>query len=101
MSEKHESGSGAAVAGAAPCSPTPAKKLNMRDRPGVIPIAVMRAHFESAMKGTPHFQKQPLGIMEINGQFSHYMNPETDTLWLGFAIGMRCAERLANEKAHL
>jgi hypothetical protein len=36
----------------------------------------------------------PLGIVEVNGEFSHYMNPETDTFWLGFALGMRCAERV-------
>ena len=63
----------------------------------MVPIVVMRGYFEGAMTGTPHFKNQPLGIMEINGQFSHYMNPETDTLWLGFALGIRCAERLANE----
>lgn len=70
----------------------------MIDRDGVIPVAVMRSYFEGAMRQTPHFKTQPLGIMEINGQFSHYMNAETDTLWIGFAIGMRCAERAVNHR---
>ena len=29
----------------------------------------------------------PLGTMEINGRFSHYMDPDTDNAWLGFRIG--------------
>lgn len=32
--------------------------------------------------------------MMVNGKFSHYADPDTDTMWLGFALGMRCQERL-------
>lgn len=70
--------------------------LKIIDRPGVMPVETMRALFERAVRQTAVFEKNtPLGIMEINGAFSCYMNPETDTMWLGFALGMRTAERLA------
>jgi hypothetical protein len=79
--------------------------LNIKDRAGVITVAEMRRYFERMVTDTSHFQgRTPLGIMEINGQFSHYMDANTDTLWIGFALGMRCAERFGtvtpNDKAH-
>ena len=78
-------------------STTAPKKLNLKDRPGVIAVSEMRRHFERMVADTPHFQNRtPLRVMEINGQFSHYMDANTDTMWLGFALGMRCAERLSN-----
>lgn len=76
--------------------------IDIIDKPGCITKATMREYFEKSINATPAFKKNiPLGIMEINGEFSHYMNPTTDTMWLGFAIGMRCAERLkAQRKNH-
>lgn len=69
--------------------------LNIKDRPGCITRAEMRKYFEKTICDTPMLRgKVPLGIMEVNGEFSHYMDPDTDTMWIGFAIGMRCAERL-------
>ena len=60
-------------------------------------VANMRKLFEEAVNSTPALKKNtPLGIMEINGQFSHYMHPDTDTLWIGFAIGLRMAQRMAD-----
>ena len=35
--------------------------------------------------------------MTINDQFHHYMDPDTDTLWIGFALGVRWQERQAGE----
>lgn len=70
-------------------------ELKMTDGTGKIPVAEMRGYFELAMKNTKRFNDIPLGTMEVNGQFHHYMDPDTDTLWIGFAIGMRCAQRLA------
>lgn len=55
----------------------------------------MRATFEQVVRQTPLLAKNtPLGIMEVNGEFSHYMDPDTDTMWIGFALGMRAAKRL-------
>ena len=69
--------------------------LDIEDRPGCMPKAVMRKLFEHAVKSTPAIAgNTPLGVVTINGEFSHFANPETDTMWLGFALGMRCAERL-------
>lgn len=70
--------------------------LAVKDRPGVISVAEMRKLFEGIVNQTPVIAKSaPLGIMEVNGQLSHYMNADTDTMWIGFALGLRCAERLA------
>ncbi len=69
--------------------------LNIKDKPGCITKAEMRSYFEKAITDTPLLRdKTPLGVMEVNGEFSHYMDADTDTMWLGFALGMRVAERL-------
>lgn len=74
--------------------------LNVKDHPGCITVETMRAYFEDAVKKTPAFAANtPLGVITINDRFSHYANPDTDTMWLGFAIGMRCAERVEKAKA--
>lgn len=70
--------------------------LTILDREGCITVAAMRALFERSVKETRVLaQTTPLGTIEVNGAFSHYMEPDTDTLWIGFAIGMRAAERAA------
>lgn len=72
--------------------------LRITDRPGCITVKLMRHYFEGAIQQTAAFMDNtPLGVVEVNGEFSHYMDPDTDTMWLGFALGMRCAERI--EKA--
>lgn len=70
--------------------------LNIKDRPDCISVAEMRTHFEECITNTAVLKKNtPLGIVSVNGEFSHYMDPATDTMWLGFALGMRAAERIA------
>ena len=71
---------------------TPAAKLVIKDRDGVIPIRLMRDYFERAMRSTDKFSSQPLGTLE--GEQLAYANDETSLLWTGFALGMRCAERI-------
>lgn len=73
--------------------------LQIKDKPGCISVAAMRGHFENAITNTPALKANtPLNAMEVNGAFSHYIEPDTDTMWLGFALGMRAAERLAQQK---
>lgn len=73
--------------------------LKITDRPGCITAAQMQPIFEREIRGTPALAvNTPLGAMEINGAFSHYMDADTDTMWLGFAIGMRAAERIERAK---
>lgn len=70
--------------------------LTIKDRPGCITVAEMRSHFEGAINNTPALKAStPLGVIEINEQFAYYMDRDTDTMWIGFALGMRCAERVA------
>ncbi len=67
----------------------------IKDLEGRITVARMKVLFEQSIRDTPVFSDTtPLNVFEINGKFSHYMNADTDTMWLGFALGMRCAERL-------
>lgn len=69
--------------------------LDIKDKAGCIAKEEMRKHFEKIISDTPAFRDNtPIGTMEINGEFRHYMDATTDTMWLGFAMGMRCAERL-------
>lgn len=73
--------------------------LDIVDKPGKISKAEIRTYFEGAVNGTPALKANtPLGIVSLNGEFSHYADPETDTMWLGFALGMRCAERVQTAK---
>lgn len=52
-----------------------------------------RRIFEEAIKSHPRLgPNTPLGVMEVNGKFHHYMNPDTDTLWIGFALGLQYSE---------
>lgn len=52
----------------------------------------LKATFEDFVKSSDRFKDNtPLGTMVINGAFHHYMDADTDTMWIGFAIGYRCA----------
>lgn len=70
--------------------------ITIKDKTGCITVEEMRHYFEKLIKETaPLAANTPLGAMVINGKFSHYVTPDTDTMWIGFALGMRAAERLA------
>lgn len=76
--------------------------LKIRDKPGYITVAEMREHYERGISNTPVLKAcTPLGTVEINGEFSHYFTPDTDTMWIGFAYGMRMAERVAAQRSDL
>lgn len=71
--------------------------ITIKDKPGCITVDEMRNYFENSIKETALLASNtPLGVMEINGKFSHYVTPDTDTMWIGFALGMRAAERLVS-----
>jgi hypothetical protein len=70
--------------------------LDIADIPGRITKKLMRHYFEGIINNTPALKANtPLGIVTVNDEFRCYADPDTDTMWLGFAIGMRCAERIA------
>jgi hypothetical protein len=52
--------------------------LDIADIPGRITKKLMRHYFEGIINNTPALKANT-----------------PDTMWLGFAIGMRCAERIA------
>ena len=70
--------------------------LQIKDPVGSYPtVKQMRSEFENAINNTALLKANtPLGAMEINGAFSHYITPDTDTLWIGFALGRRAGHRL-------
>ncbi|VVD74167.1 hypothetical protein PHO31112_00743 [Pandoraea horticolens] len=72
--------------------------ITIKDKPGCITVEEMRHYFEKSIKETALLAANtPLGAMVINGKFSHYVTPDTDTMWIGFALGMRAAERVASQ----
>lgn len=74
--------------------------LAVPDRPGAPTVARMRAVFEKMVNDTPPVQQHTdLRAVERDGALSHHEDPRTDLLWLGFALGMRAAARLAAEEA--
>ena len=74
--------------------------LRMLDRAGAVSVARMREAFEKSIRDTPALQQHTkLDAAATGDVFSHYVDPRTDVLWLGFALGMRAAARLAAEDA--
>lgn len=76
-------------------------QLKIKDRPGAMKVEEMRNLFERAVTETPKLRgNTTLGTFVVNGEFLHYSDPDTDTMWIGFALGLRTAERLlkANTK---
>lgn len=72
--------------------------LQIMDRPGCITVSAMKKLFEQSIQSTPVLKANtPLGEVVVNGTFSHYADPNTDTMWIGFAIGMRAAERIQKD----
>lgn len=61
----------------------------------MISVDEMRKHFEECVRKSDRLKHNtPLAIMEINGTFANYMDADTDTLWIGFALGMRVMEKI-------
>ena len=71
------------------------RHLEVRDRPGSMKVSLIRHYFEGAVTQTATLAEAlPLHRVAVAGEFQEYMRPETQAAWVGFAIGMRCAERL-------
>lgn len=69
--------------------------LIIRDGIGKMLTVEMRRLFEQAVNETELLKHNyPLGVNETEGRFDCYQNANTDNLWCGFALGLRCAERI-------
>ena len=69
--------------------------MDIVDRAGAPTKEYMRKYFEAMVTQTESLRKStPLDISKSNGKFKHYADPDSDTMWLGFALGMRCAARI-------
>ena len=54
--------------------------LQIMDRPGCITVSAMKKLFEQSIRSTAVLKANtPLGAVVINGAFSHYADPNTDT----------------------
>lgn len=66
----------------------------VKDKEGAIKVDSMRNFFEQSVTQTEVLKKNfPLGRDDLSGA---YLNYKTDLLWSGYALGMRCHERLIN-----
>lgn len=72
------------------------KLLNKRiiDGAGKMPVGLMRTFFELAMVQSDLLTPEDLQIVNVSGQFSHYYRRPVDLAWVGFALGLRCQQRL-------
>lgn len=61
----------------------------------------VRRLFEETITRSKYRDSTPLGAMTINDEFSHYMDPDTDTLWIGFVLGVEAAEELNQHRSAL
>lgn len=87
----------AAVAEPPPTKGVMISPLKIMDGPGKMPSEAMRKLFEMSVVSTAKMKKHfPLEPQTEGGEFSGYGDPKTDLLWVGFAIGLRCAERYRN-----
>lgn len=60
--------------------------------PEHMPVEELRKYFEDYISKSKRFKDNtPLGIVTFNGEFQKYMDSDTDTMWIGFALGMRHA----------
>lgn len=68
--------------------------LKIGDRAGVLPVAKLRSMFEAAVRGTPRLAREVrLDPLYSADEFLGYVARDTDTMWFGFSLGLRCAER--------
>lgn len=52
----------------------------------------IRERFERSVRNSPRLKNNtPLGEVTVNGAFSHYMDADTDTLWIRYRAGFRAA----------
>lgn len=52
-------------------------------------IEEMLPKFEQMVNNSTVLSRWPLGQCTINGKFDHYMDADTDNLWIGFCCGYR------------
>ncbi len=71
--------------------------LYIKDRADTISKADMQRAFEASVNNTPTLKHatQIESAVTTDGVIDYYGDETTNTLWAGFALGMRCAERLA------
>jgi hypothetical protein len=74
----------------------PTGQLVIRDREGCISVKAVQAYFEGSVRSTEALCKQfPLNRNVMGDEFIEYVSFKTQAAWIGFAIGMRCLQRVA------
>jgi hypothetical protein len=67
------------------------------DYEGAVPTSAMRTLFERVIHETSQFRDALDITPEMKGgQFDGYKDEDTNMLWVGFAIGVRCSARIAD-----
>ena len=72
--------------------------MNIKIRDSSVPsVAKMRELFESSCNNTPALKRNTNTDPLLNmGGFSGYKDTQTDAMWIGFSIGLRCAVRFVD-----
>ncbi len=74
----------------------PTGQLVIRDREGCLSVAAMQRLFEQSVRQTEALQRQFTLHHVVSGkEFIEYASYKTQAAWIGFAIGMRCLQRIA------
>lgn len=72
--------------------------LLIRDREGFISVKLAQHYFERAVRENS-FLSTPLDcIVGVDG-LVEYADPKTHAMWVGWALGMRCQERIQNARS--
>jgi hypothetical protein len=69
------------------------------DKPGTISVREMQSLFESSCRKNDIIGRCTHLDTVQDAEGLQYADEETDTLWLGFALGLRCAERIVKAKS--
>lgn len=72
--------------------------LVIKDRPGFSSHKLMRTYFECAVRQTGALSgRVPLDCSVAADGSVEYADPKTHAMWVGWALGMRCAERIERQ----
>lgn len=72
--------------------------LMIRDREGFISAKLARHYFERAVRENT-FLAAPLDCTVGADGLVEYADPQTHAMWVGWALGMRCQQRIEAEMA--
>ena len=68
--------------------------MKITDAPGEINVDAMLDVFHAVIRDVPELPFDDIEYVRMDGRFSHFVDPEVQSLWIGFALGHRARDRL-------